>query len=152
MAPPSASTRRRRWRRCKPTAPRRTSSSPARHLTPAPPTVPPVPPKALRTLNFTTCTHAWRTHRGDPLPPHHHLELVPMNSCYISTCHSHQRPPTIRKRRHTVTSQGWRGSHLNISDITLLERRKVRFFFFFFLFFLNDHLIWLNGFSWRGHY
>lgn len=43
-APRSASSPRLPWHRYRPTAPQRTSSSPARHLTPAPPTVPPVPP------------------------------------------------------------------------------------------------------------
>lgn len=42
-APPCASTPRRPWCRCRPTARRRTSSSPAHHPTPALPTVPPAP-------------------------------------------------------------------------------------------------------------
>lgn len=66
---PSANTRQRPWRRCRRIAPRRTSSSPAHHLTPALPTVPPVLPKTLLTLNFTTHTHDWQTHRDTCFDP-----------------------------------------------------------------------------------
>lgn len=52
---PSASTRQRPWRHCRRTAHRRTSGNPARHLTPALPTVHPVL-KTLLTLSFATCT------------------------------------------------------------------------------------------------
>lgn len=49
VAHPSAGTHQRQWRPCRRTAHPRTSSSPARRLTPALPTVLPVPPKETTT-------------------------------------------------------------------------------------------------------
>lgn len=52
----SASTRQQPWHRCRRIAHQRTGSSPARHLTPALPTVLPVLLKTVLTLSFDTCT------------------------------------------------------------------------------------------------
>lgn len=91
---PNANTRQWPWHRCRRTAPRRTSSSPARHLTPALPTVHPVLPKTLLTLN-SLHVHMTDGHTGTPvcIP----LELLSVNLYLISTSDWSHRPSSFIK-------------------------------------------------------
>lgn len=144
---PSANTRQRPWRRCRRIAPRRTSSSPARHLTPALPTVPPVLPKTLLTLNFTTHTHDWRTHRDTCFHPPWTIQWtctispLPIKTTDHQLCHT---GPGLQSNPQKNTLLVTWTAGLYISYISLLGRRTVHFVLFF-----KDWLILLNGFSWR---
>lgn len=89
VAHPSAGTHQRQWRPCRRTAHPRTSSSPVRRLTPALPTVLPVPPKqnkkqknkqTLHTLSLASCTDG---HTGTPV--HILFKLSFVNLYCIST-------------------------------------------------------------------
>lgn len=114
VAHPSAGTPQRQWRPCRRTAHPRTSSSPARRLTPALPTVLPVPPKktttknnkkqkqTLHTLSLASCTDG---HTGTPVHILFKLSLV--NLYCISTLDWNHGPLTFvenLKTRCTITS------------------------------------------------
>lgn len=120
---PSASTRPRPWHRCRPTARRRTSSSPARHLTPALPTVPPVLLKKTPPHTKLRYMYTWLTDtQGHLSPSSLNFELLSANLYCISTSDLNHGPWTfVRTRIYAVTQNQMHNQILEVLTAPLFH-------------------------------